>query len=69
MRTHIDDDLISPICELADLEITGDKQLNRLIKAAQVIRDREGFLVVDGDDADFLLPTSELPNGERNSAS
>jgi hypothetical protein len=65
MKTHIDDDLIGPICELADLEITGDKQLNRLIKAAQVIRDREGFLVVDGDDADFLLPTSELPSGER----
>jgi len=54
MRAHIDDDLIAPICELADLEITGDRQLNRLIKAAQAIRDREGFLVVDGGDLDDL---------------
>jgi hypothetical protein len=53
MRAHIDDDLIGPICEIADMEITADRQLNRLIKAAQVIRDREGFLVVDGDEIDW----------------
>lgn len=59
MTTHIDDDLIGPICELADIDITDDYQFNQLILAARAIRDREGFLVVDGDD----LPTAEDVRG------
>ncbi len=51
MSTHIDDDLIGPICEIADLEMTDDYHLNQIILAARTIRDREGFLVLDGDDA------------------
>ena len=48
--TPIDDDMIGPICEIADMEETDDHQLNQLIRAAQIIRDREGFLVIDADD-------------------
>lgn len=47
MSTHIDDDLIGPICEIADLEMTDDYHLNQLILAARTICDREGFLVLD----------------------
>jgi hypothetical protein len=54
MTAPIDDDLIGPICELADLDFSDDYQLNNLITAARVIRDREGFLVVDGDDMDEI---------------
>jgi hypothetical protein len=50
MTTPIDDDLIGPICEIADMEMTDDYHLNQLILAARTIRDREGFLVVDDDD-------------------
>jgi hypothetical protein len=46
-------DLIGPICELADLEISADKLFNDLITAARKIRDREGFLVTDGSELDF----------------
>lgn len=48
--THIDDDLIGPICELADLDLSDDYHLNQLILAARTVRDREGFLVVEGDE-------------------
>jgi hypothetical protein len=34
--------------------------MDKLILAARKVRDREGFLVLDGDDADFLLPTEKL---------
>lgn len=44
------DDLIGPVCELADLSISNDTLLNDLITAARKLRDREGFLVTDGDE-------------------
>ena len=47
------DDLIGPVCELADLEISNDKLMNDLITAARKIRDREGFLVTDGSELDL----------------
>lgn len=57
LRPEEIDDLIEPVCTLADLETTTearanhtDKILNALIVAARVLRDREGFLVTDGDD-------------------
>lgn len=50
MSTHIEDDLIGPICEIADLEMTDDYHLNHLILAARMVRDREGFLVVEEDE-------------------
>jgi hypothetical protein len=53
-------DLISPICELADMETEteggpqdGDELLDALILAARAVRDREGFLVLDGDDVNW----------------
>lgn len=58
--THIDDDLIGPICEISDLEFSDDRQLNSLISAARIIRDREGFLVVEGeDDINAILTPSQ----------
>lgn len=54
------DDLIAPVCQLADLETyqeapdlydERDEVLDGLILAARKLRDREGFLVVEGDDA------------------
>jgi hypothetical protein len=42
----VEDYLIGPICEIADLELTeSDMTLNKLISAARAVRDREGFLV------------------------
>lgn len=45
------DNLIGPVCELADLETTAatDPLMDQLILVARKVRDREGFLVVDGD--------------------
>jgi hypothetical protein len=43
------DSIIGPVCEIADLELSGDSMMDALIKAAQAIRDREGFLVIDED--------------------
>lgn len=51
------DDLIDPICHLADLETEAeggpqekDDLMDALILAARAVRDREGFLVLDDDD-------------------
>jgi hypothetical protein len=52
-------DLIEPVCLLADMETTSeapdiyekpDELLDNLILAARNLRDREGFLVTDGND-------------------
>ena len=41
------DELIGPICTIADLNRTGsDGELNLLIEAARIIKEREGFEVV-----------------------
>lgn len=54
-------DFIEPVCFLADLETDAeggpqedDELLDALILAARALRDREGFLVVDGDDMDEI---------------
>jgi hypothetical protein len=49
------DDLIEPICLLADLDTSReggheDPRMDDLIMAARDIRDREGFLVVEAED-------------------
>lgn len=49
------DDLIEPVCQLADIDTSRegnhvDPLMDDLIRAARAIRDREGFLVTDGDD-------------------
>lgn len=50
-------DLIEPVCELADLDTTQeggygvcDPLMDQLIMAARKVRDREGFLVVDDEE-------------------
>jgi hypothetical protein len=53
------DDLIEPVCQLADLDTSkegghSDPLMDELIVAARKVRDREGFLVVEGDE-----PTDE----------
>lgn len=46
---EITDDLIDPICQLADLGLSEvDTLLNRLILAARDVKEREGFFVVEG---------------------
>ncbi len=51
------DELIGPVCILADLDTSDedggrepDELLNTLILAARKVRDREGFMVADGDE-------------------
>lgn len=51
------DALIEPVCQLADLDTSRegghvDPLMDDLILAARKIRDREGFLVTDGDELD-----------------
>lgn len=54
MRPDDIDDLIAPVCELADIDTSkecgchSDPLMDDLILAARKIRDREGFLVTDG---------------------
>ena len=52
-------DLIEPVCQIADMNTSDeagsfgsfkDGILDELIRAARALRDREGFLVVDGED-------------------
>jgi hypothetical protein len=39
------DELIGPVCMIADLGPTQDAEMNRLVEAAKRIKAREGFFV------------------------